>query len=68
MGEELQTNWAFKMAIKKQGFTLRKLQKATGINRSVLSLIATGRYNVDNKQRRKIAKVIGLSEEEIFGS
>ena len=67
MSNDLKTNWTFKMALKKQGFTLMKLQGSTGINRSILSLYATGRYILDDKQRKTIASILKLPEIEIFG-
>ena len=71
MGSGLKTNWDFKKAVKDAGLTLAQLGKKVGINKSILSGVGTGRYVLDNRQRRKITRVInaktGLNEDEIFG-
>ena len=72
MAQEFETNWAFKKAIKEAGFTLTKLEKVTGINRSFISLFANGRYLLDESQKNKITRALrkvkpDLSRDEIFG-
>ena len=42
------------------------LSQRTGINESILSLIITGRYNPDKRQREKIAVVMDMGEVELF--
>jgi transcriptional regulator with XRE-family HTH domain len=63
---ELSIDWSFKRAVKEARLTLTLLEKATGINRALLSMYSNGKYNLNLIQRRKIARAMGKPEEEIF--
>lgn len=61
-----QIDWKYKRALDEAGVTQRSLGKITGINHTLLSMYARGRYNLDQVERHKIAKVLKMPEEQIF--
>ena len=65
---ELNINWAMKKAIKEKGLTLKLLESATGINKALLSMASTGKYNLDGIERQKIARALRMPEKEIFSN
>ena len=65
---KLNIDWKFKRALKEKGLTLRLLEGATGINRALLSMASTGRYNLDSIERQKIARALRMPEMEIFSN
>ena len=48
------------------GKTQRELAKQTGIHESLISHYNSGRFNLDEMMKAKIAVVLGRTEEEIF--
>lgn len=50
-----------------KGLKLGLIAKQAGISASFLSRIETGKLNGTKETRRKIAKVLGVSEEILFG-
>jgi lambda repressor-like predicted transcriptional regulator len=54
------------VAVKKSGKTQKAVAKKAGIQPSILSLAISGRYLLDNKQKRAIAKVLNHTVEELF--
>jgi transcriptional regulator with XRE-family HTH domain len=46
--------------------TQREVSLQSGINESIISLICKGRFLPDQEQRKKIAKVLKLPEEDLF--
>lgn len=51
-----------------KGLKLGTVAKQCGISASFLSRIETGKLRGTKQTRRKIAKVLGVSEELLFGS
>jgi transcriptional regulator with XRE-family HTH domain len=59
-------DWRFKRVYKEQKFTIQELERLTGIPKHHLSSYGLGRYNLDALERRRIAKAIGMPEDEVF--
>ena len=55
-----------KIALWSKGINQTQLAKQTGINRSIISLAAVGRYNLDRLQKCKIAEALTAKVEELF--
>ena len=49
-------------------FTQYQLEKLTGINQSKLSLIEAGYREPTVEEKKKIAKVLKIEAQELFGS
>jgi transcriptional regulator with XRE-family HTH domain len=61
-----QVDWKYKQAVDAAGLSQRKLGEVTGINHTLLSMYARGRYVLDPVERHKVAKALKLPENEIF--
>jgi len=48
------------------GIKQKWLAQRSGLNESILSLIITGRYNPDGRQKTKISVAMGMREAELF--
>ena len=59
-------NIQLKVAILKNRLSQRDLARQTGIHESIISMAVHGKYNLDQDQRARIARVIGEPEELIF--
>ena len=59
-------DWKYKQAIDAAGLSQRALGAITGINHTLLSMYARGRYVLDSVERYKIAKALKMSEDKIF--
>ena len=55
-----------KAAFLEEGTTANKVAKETDIPRSYISQAIHGRYNLDEVQKAKIAKVLNRKPEELF--
>ena len=59
-------DWKFKKAVADSGLSQRRLGKLAGVNHTLLSLYVHGRFNLNEKERKKIAKVLKMPESAIF--
>ena len=55
-----------KLTILEKGLTQKEVSEKSGIDPSIISLIATGKYNPDSEQRLKIARAMQTHEKELF--
>jgi transcriptional regulator with XRE-family HTH domain len=67
MKEPGEIDWRFKKAISDAGLTQRELGKLTGINHTHLSMYCHGRFNLNDEEKRKIAKALKMPESAVFG-
>jgi transcriptional regulator with XRE-family HTH domain len=61
-----QIDWRYKQALDAAGISQRALGQITGINHTLLSMYAKGRYVLDSIERHKISKALKMQESEIF--
>ena len=54
-------------AIREKGWRQTDLAKKSGIIDPVISQTITGRYNMDEKERRLVCEALGVSVKSIFG-
>ena len=66
MKEPGEIDWRFKMALAEAGLSHRKLGDIVSINHNLLSMYVRGRYILPIVERRKIARVLGKPEEQVF--
>ncbi|MGD0487915.1 MAG: helix-turn-helix transcriptional regulator [Syntrophorhabdales bacterium] len=66
MREPGEIDWKFKMALAEAGLSERKLGDLVGTNHTLLSMYAHGRYILSIVERRKISRVLGKPEEQVF--
>ena len=55
-----------KKKLKENGTKQKWLSQRSGLNESILSLIITGKYNPDKRQKQKICVAMGRKEKELF--
>ncbi|MDB4442245.1 helix-turn-helix domain-containing protein [bacterium] len=55
-----------KIAILERNITQRELARKAGIHESIISLIATGRYIPDGRQKELISNVVEVEPENLF--
>lgn len=55
-----------KIALWTRRVSQNELARRTGLNRSIISLVVTGRYNLDDAQRARIAEALKATPQEIF--
>jgi transcriptional regulator with XRE-family HTH domain len=55
-----------KLKLLEKGITQREVSRRSGINESILSLIATGKYLPNLKQREVIADAVNSDPDELF--
>ena len=55
-----------KLKLLEKGITQREVSRRSGINESILSLIATGKYLPNLKQRGVIANAVNSDPDELF--
>lgn len=56
------------VAIKKKGISQRQFAHLVGEHESIVSRVITGKWNPDNKQREKYAKILGEKVSALFAS
>ncbi len=61
-----QIDWQFKKAVAEAGLSQRALGEAVGINHTLLSMYVRGRYILSMIERKKIAKVLRMPENQVF--
>lgn len=59
-------DWLFKKAVAEAGLSQRDLGKLVGINHTLLSMYAHGRYVLNAVERKKIARALKMDEPQIF--
>ncbi len=59
-------DWRFKKAMAEGGISQRELGKLAGVNHTLLSLYVHGRFNLNEVERKKIARVLKKPEIQIF--
>jgi transcriptional regulator with XRE-family HTH domain len=59
-------DWKFKKSVADRGITQRELGKLAGVNHTMLSLYAHGRWNLNKLERKKIARILKRPESQIF--
>jgi transcriptional regulator with XRE-family HTH domain len=62
----IKPDWKFKRVLKENKLQVQELAKLTGMHRNFISLYSGGRYNLDSLEKRRIAKILNLPEDEIF--
>ncbi len=55
----------FKKYLKNNRWTFAELSRRTGISERMLHYIADGKYSTNEANQVKIAKVLGISKEEL---
>lgn len=59
-------DWKFKKAVADRGLSQQQLGELAGINHTLLSLYAHGRFNLNSHERRKIAGILKRPQTQIF--
>jgi len=59
-------NSKLKVALFEKGTNQETLSAQTGIPRSYISLAINGKFNLNQKQKTKIAKALNLDVKELF--
>jgi hypothetical protein len=55
-----------KKKLKENGTKQKWLSQRSGLNESILSLIITGKYNPDKRQKEKICFAMDMKEKQLF--
>ncbi len=55
-----------KLALLKKGMTQREVAHRSGLNETIISMVANGRYLPDEHQKTVIAEVVGEKQDELF--
>ena len=55
-----------KKKLEETGTKQKWLSQRSGLNESILSLIITGKYNPDKRQKQKIAMSMKMNVEDLF--
>ena len=62
----IERNVKLKAAIFESGHTSREIAEKAGIHPSFLSMATTGRYILDDRQKARVAKVLGKKTKDLF--
>jgi hypothetical protein len=68
MNGDLKPDWQFKKALREAGVTLKALERFTEINHAFLSMYSNGRYNLNQTEKRRIARALDMPERKIFST
>lgn len=56
----------FKIALIKQGLTIKNLAELSGVKAWCIYQYVAGRWNLNSDEKERIAKVVGVSSGELF--